>query len=130
MSAGGEKCDVPKEDEDELDVLVKKSNKLRSELHSLMSSQKVVDITRTKVRGTRTNFSRLRHSVVDIMLQGGGRVSNQRDESTRKLREAAARREAEQLQMEVMQLLTGGGILLTMCIVAGVEVFDGKEADQ
>jgi len=84
-SSEKEKCDVSKDAVDDVGVLVKKSNKLRAELHNLLSSQMVVDITRTK---------------------GGGHASNQQEPLARKLREEVARKEADQLQLEVLKLLS------------------------
>merc|ERR1712130_146077 len=83
-----EKGDKSKEDSEEqtLGQLMKRCNKAREELYSLLANPIVVDITRTK-----------------------GGVMNGRsmqDINARKMREASLRREVEQLQLAMLKLET------------------------
>merc|ERR1712181_92164 len=83
-----EKGDASKEDSEEqtLGQLMKRGNKAREELYSLLANPVVVDITRTK-----------------------GGVMNGRsmqDTNARKMRETSLRREVEQLQLAMLKLET------------------------
>merc|ERR1711994_193462 len=83
-----EKGDASKEDSEEqtLGQLMKRCNKAREELYSLLANPVVVDITRTK-----------------------GGVMNGRsmqDINARKMRETSLRREVEQLQLAMLKLET------------------------
>ena len=91
--AAAEKGDASKEDSEEqtLGQLMKRCNKAREELYSLLANPVVVDITRTKVE---ENCIALLDLTYPLELQGG--VMNGRsmqDINTRKMRETSLRRE-------------------------------------
>jgi len=83
-----EKCDRSKEAGADLGQLIARCNKARTELYTLLATQPVVDITRTK-----------------------GGVSNSgasmKELNLRKIKEAQLRREVESLQLEVLKFQTG-----------------------
>ena len=90
--AAAEKGDASKEDSEEqtLGQLMKRCNKAREELYSLLANPVVVDITRTKVEGNCFTFD----LYFLFKLQGG--VMNGRsmqDINARKMRETSLRRE-------------------------------------
>merc|ERR1719323_494498 len=74
--SSGEKQDQSKDAETDLGSLMSRCNKARQELYSLMANQTVVDVTRSK------------------------------EFNLRKVKEAELRREVEQLQTEMLRLMT------------------------
>ena len=119
--AAAEKGDASKEDSEEqtLGQLMKRCNKAREELYSLLANPVVVDITRTKVEEDCFTFD-----LNSLIKQGG--VMNGRsmqDINARKMRETSLRREVfltiqpelvlhlsslqvEQLQLAMLKLET------------------------
>eukprot|EP00090_Calanus_glacialis_P001815 TRINITY_DN11349_c0_g1_i1.p1 TRINITY_DN11349_c0_g1~~TRINITY_DN11349_c0_g1_i1.p1 ORF type:complete len:1330 (-),score=541.02 TRINITY_DN11349_c0_g1_i1:124-4113(-) len=87
IGTGAEKEDRSKEAGADLGQLMSRCNKARTELYTLLATQPVVDITRTK-----GGVSNSGASMQEINL--------------RKVREAQLRREVESLQLEVLNLQT------------------------
>jgi len=87
IGTGAEKADKSKDSAADLGTLMSRCNKVRMELYTLLATQPVVDITRTK-----------------------GGVSNigpsMREINLRKVKETQLRRELETLQLEVLNLQT------------------------
>merc|ERR1712107_642727 len=85
--SSGEKQDQSKDAETDLGALMSRFNKARQELYSLMANQTVVDVTRNK---------------------GGGSNSGPslKEFNLRKVKQAELRREVEQLQTEMLRLMT------------------------
>ena len=83
----GEKQDRSKEAGPDVGLLMARCNKARQELYQLMAGHVVVDITRTAGGGSNSG-----PSIKDINM--------------RKLKETELRKEVEQLQMEILKLMT------------------------
>ena len=87
IKTGAEKTDKSKDAGADLETLMSKCNKAKMELYTLLATQPVVDITRTK-----GGVSNIGPSMKEINL--------------RKVRETQLRREVESLQLEVLNLQT------------------------
>ena len=98
-----EKGDASKEDSEEqtLGQLMKRCNKAREELYSLLANPVVVDITRTKVEGNCFTFD------LNFLFKLQGGVMNGRsmqDINARKMRETSLRREVSQYHTHPLKI--------------------------